>query len=296
MKFLIKHFLRLRQSLNQPNNHSYVSMRDMSLSIPKIIHQTYFSKNLPVELQRNINQLKLMNPNWSYKIYDDKDIEDYIKFHYPELFKFYCKINPIYGAARADFFRYLLIYNEGGLYLDIKSSVSRPLDEIIRNNDLYLLSHWKNEFGEPNENAGIHERIKNIYGEFQQWHIASARGHPFLRAVINNVCHNIEIYNPFFNQTGKGGVLNVTGPIAYTLAITPYLSLYTHRLERSNRDYNFVYSIYSETQTRAHLVLYKNHYTNLDEPIVNQPLLIRLILKTIKPVKPKILNILNKFI
>ncbi len=38
---------------------------------------------------------------------------------------------PRYGVVLADIFRYLVIYNEGGVYLDIKSTVNRPLDEII---------------------------------------------------------------------------------------------------------------------------------------------------------------------
>ena len=34
-----------------------------------------------------------------------------------EIYGFYQRINPIYGAARADFFRYLLMYAQGGIYL-----------------------------------------------------------------------------------------------------------------------------------------------------------------------------------
>ena len=237
-----------------------------------------------------------MNPDWSYKIYDDNDIENYIKLHYPELVAIYYKINPIYGAARADFFRYLLIYNEGGVYLDIKSSITKPLDEIIKNDDVYLLSHWKNEAGEKHENAGLHHRIDNPYGEFQQWHIVAAKGHPFLKAVINNVCHNIQTYNPFFNATGTWGVLTVTGPIAYTLAITPYLNEYPHRLERYSEDYNFVYSIFSELHLHKHQILFKKHYSTLCDSIVKQSFLAHLIFKTVQPIKDKIFVLMRSFV
>ncbi len=164
MKVLINYFRQLRESLNRPGNHSYVTERIMGNSVPKVIHQIYFDKNLSPELLENVKQLKLMNPDWSHKLHDDRDIENYIKLHYPNLLSTYHKINPIYGAAKADFFRYLLIYNEGGVYLDIKSSASKPLSEIIRNGDLYLLSNWKNELGEPYENTGLHHRISNKYG------------------------------------------------------------------------------------------------------------------------------------
>ena len=296
MNFLVMYLRQLRHNLNQLGDHNYVSPKEMGDRIPKGIHQTYYKKDLPIELQNNVNQLKLMNPDWSYKIYDDSDIENYIELHYPELVAIYHKINPIYGAARADFFRYLLIYNEGGVYLDIKSSVTKPLDEIIKNDDVYLLSHWNNDLGESQENAGLHHRIDNPYGEFQQWHIVAAKGHPFLKAVIDNVCHNIHIYNAFFNQTGRWGVLNVTGPIAYTLAITPYLNQYPHRLERSGEDYNFVYSVLSDIHLRKHHTLFKKHYSALEEAIVKQSFLARLIFKVVQPVKDKIFELMRSFV
>ncbi len=257
----------------------------MGNSIPKVIHQTHYSKNLSPELQNNVNWLKLMNPDWTYKIYDDSDIEHYIKTNFPELINTYIKINPVYGAARADFFRYLLIYNEGGVYLDIKSSVTRPFHEIIRSDDLYLLSHWENDVGGPHENAGFHPRIDHPYGEFQQWHIVATKGHPFLKSVIDNVCHNIHIYNPFFNETGAWGVLNATGPIAYTQAIIPIMKLYAHRHERSNKNLNFVYSIFSEKDITIHRHLFKKHYSVIDEPIIKQPLISRIVFKIVKPFK-----------
>lgn len=294
MKVLINYFRQLRDSLNHPGNYDYVREISIGTSVPKVIHQIYSDKNLSPELLENIKQLKLMNPNWSYKLHDDHDIESYIKLHYPNLLSTYHKINPIYGAAKADFFRYLLIYNEGGVYLDIKSSASKPFDEIIRNEDLYLLSHWKNELGEPYENTGIHHKINNQYGEFQQWHIVATKGHPFLKAVINNVCHNIHTYNPFFNHTGRWGVLNVTGPIAYTLAITPHINQYPHRLERSNEDYSFIYSIFSKNQIPMHHSKFtKKHYSAFDESFTKQSFFTRILFKAVQPIKHKIFNFMK---
>ncbi len=284
----------LRAGLNEIKDNHYVAIKELGSSIPRVIHQSYPHKNLPAEIKDNIEKLKLANPNWEFRLYDDADIERYIAVHYPDLIKFYKKINPKYGAARVDFFRYLLIYNEGGVYLDIKSSLSKPLDEIIQAEDKFLLSHWQNNIGDPYENSGIYADLPNQFGEFQQWHIASVSGHPFLKSVIENVCNNIVQYNPFLHHTGQTGVFRVTGPVAYTLAILPILPYHPHRLERSNQDLNLVYSIYSNNKDYKHRALFKNHYSALNEPVTNLPYCSNLVFKLFQPIKDRIILIMKK--
>lgn len=256
--------------LNRIKDNQIIENFEMGTQIPKIIHQTYHVKNLPEAIQTNINQLKNQNPDWEYRLYDDDDIEKYIQFYYPTLLLFYKKINPIYGAAKADFFRYLVIYKSGGVYLDIKSTLSKPLNEIILQDDCFLLSHWQNDIEGSHQGFGIHPAIKNPHGEFQQWHITSVIGHPFLKAVIENVCQNIKDYNPIFHEGGRSGVLKLTGPVAYTLAINPLLNVFPHRVERYDNDLGFTYSIFDNEGKNHHMSLFKTHYSTLKDSIVLQ--------------------------
>lgn len=124
----------------------------------------------------------------------------------------------------------MVVYNEGGVYLDIKSSISKPFNEIILQNDKYILSHWPNDEGQDFYTAGITKDIPHPFGEFQQWHIISIKGDPYLKAVINNVCNNVMLYNPFIDHTGRWGVMTLTGPVAYSNTILPMLDLHQHRL------------------------------------------------------------------
>ncbi len=106
---------------------------EMGKSIPKIIHQTFKTRNLPPELQENVDKLKAKNPGWEYRFYDDSDIIKFISTFYGyEILTYFERINPKYGAARADLFRYLLMYIYGGVYLDIKSTFTRPIDEVLQ--------------------------------------------------------------------------------------------------------------------------------------------------------------------
>ena len=270
MNKLAKLALNLRSSLNKPCNRDFVADIKMGRQIPKIIHQTYFSKNLPHQIQTNINQLKNENPDWDFRLYDDQDIDEYIQSHFPQLFATYKKINPKYGAAKADFFRYLVMYKDGGIYLDIKSGLDKPLSAIIKNTDQYILSYWPRHY--PKIMHGQHNGITNLIGEYQQWHIISVAGHPYLKSVINNVCSNIANYNPFFHDFGSWGVFNLTGPIAYTEAIYPILEQYPHRMEKDHLELDLIFCAIDPKNPYGghHAILQKKHYSLIEEPVVLQ--------------------------
>ena len=238
-------------------------------SIPKIIHQVYFSKTLPAEIQKNVEKITALNPGWEYRFYDDADMIDFIRSNYgARILAYYNRINKKYGASRADLFRYLLMYKVGGVYIDIKGSLEKPLDQVLRSDDVYLLSRWRNAKGERYEGWGVHDELKAIGGEeYQQWHIIAAAGHPFLRAVIDNVLRNIDRYNPVLDDVGKGAVLRLSGPIAYTLSITPLLAQYSHRVVDGQDDLGLTYSIYSSNSNWAHKSIFRFHYTDLREPV-----------------------------
>jgi len=119
-----------------------INMRAHKIS--KLIHQTVTQKDqLTAEILSNIQYIKKLNPGWEHRLYDEKERTNYIRKNFSaEIYKWYTKISEQYGPAKADLFRYLVIYKEGGVYLDIKSSMLKPLDEIILESDSCLLSYW----------------------------------------------------------------------------------------------------------------------------------------------------------
>lgn len=227
--------------------------------IPKKIFQLIQDKNnISPEFKENIDFIKSLNPDWKYTLYDDKDIEKYIRNYYgEEMLTYYNKINPKYGPARADFFRYLLIYREGGVYFDIKSASTLPLDMVILPDDEYILSH-------SDSNPQI-TNVNNIYGEYQQWYIISRPEHPFLKAVIEQVIQNIDNYTVNTFGTGKMGVLRLTGPIAYTNTISPIINNHNHRFIDLN---DFAGLTYNNIQKSHKNLFNKTHYSKISEPII----------------------------
>jgi inositol phosphorylceramide mannosyltransferase catalytic subunit len=273
MKKYIRNYLyNKRDSLNIPKDSSYVKTRDFGKSIPKTIIQIYHDiDSLAIELKENIEHLKTLNPDWEHLFFDDIKMDAYVEKNYPEILHIYRKISSDYIVAKGDLFRYLVLYNEGGVYLDVKSTIIKPLEEILKFDDSYILSHWMNRPGDIHEYMGWHNAISNQNGEYQQWHVISCKGHPFLKLVIETVCSNIIQYNPFFHDVGRFGVVNLTGPIPYTLAIDSIKSLHPHRLV-TNSDFGLVYSIY-ETAGRKidyHASINEHHYSNKKTPVVSQ--------------------------
>jgi len=237
------------------------------MAIPKVIHQTLSSKyEINPVFKANIDKLKYLNLNWEHVLYDDGDQRKFILNCYGmDFLQAFDKINALYGAARADFFRYLLIYESGGVYLDIKSTSSKRLDDVLKDDDFFILSQWgETNKGERHQGWGKHPEY-GVESEYQQWHIIAAPHHPFLKSVISMVKTNIDEYRPIRDGVGRKGVLRLTGPIAYTRAIEPIREFHKHRVVDIT-NLGFEHTIVEDWGAAP---LYgREHYSLLEEPIV----------------------------
>jgi inositol phosphorylceramide mannosyltransferase catalytic subunit len=238
-----------------------------SSGIPRLIHQTARNKALAPALAQAVEKARLQNPDWQHVLYDDAECSDFIRAACgPEVWNAYNRINPAYGAARADFFRYVVSYVRGGVYADIKTDFVRPFAETIRPDDQFIVSSWDNGPGGTHPDFGKHPDLARFRrDEIQQWFIVSAAGHPFLKAAIARVLANIETYDRFLVGTGKIGVLRTTGPIAYTAAIAPLLDRYDHREVANEKAVGLEYSIAGEYDHKSSIGA---HYSELSSPVI----------------------------
>ena len=238
------------------------------MSIPKILHQIYLQgeSQIPDNIKCSIAELRNRNPNWEYRFYDEPLILEYLHKNYnDEILKLYLSINESYSAARSDFFRYLLMYKEGGVYLDLKSSCSVHFDSILHEEDEFIICGWENETGQKYEGYGKNQHLKYLkYGEYQQWNIIAQRESPYLKAVIEEVSFRIQHYSPIKYHVGRKGVLNTTGPVPYSIAVERLIhtNQFSYRYERFAETFGL---IYKNADTS---VVNKNHYSLQTQPIV----------------------------
>ena len=103
-----------------------------SEKIPLILFQTYFDKSkVPQMIYDNINKYA---SEYKHYIYDDVDSNNFLSYYFkPIVLKTFNQLKL--GAHKADLLRYCLMYIYGGVYLDIKIELIKPLSEIIKNDN-----------------------------------------------------------------------------------------------------------------------------------------------------------------
>ena len=267
-----------------------------------MIEKLLFTTAAPHHLENDVideswARMRDRNKDWKIILFSDSQQEQFLRERLsPRVFKAYQSINPSYGAARADFFRYCACFLLGGIYIDVKSHIAQPLNQLVRSDDQFLISQWDNRPGQVHASTwGRREEIEDVMGgEFVQWLIISRPKHPFLQAVIETVVSHIEAerQNSVVQAVGWKGVLKVTGPIAFTRAIADVIGDGTRF--RNNQDYRYFnfwehscyYSIFEpsfmEQQVRGqgwksldegsanawHRLCVEKHYSRNVEPVV----------------------------
>lgn len=166
--------------------------------IPKNIFQTFKSAELPWLTRYHVRRLKRKNPDYTYHFYDDAKILDFFKKNFPKEYVRAFRSLTV-GAAKADFFRYAVLYIYGGIYLDIDCKIVSPFKKFLRDDDEAVISL---------------ERNGHLY---TQWALFFAAGHPFLKRTLEICLENIQQHR-FPHDVHK-----TTGPPVLTQAVREVL-------------------------------------------------------------------------
>lgn len=182
-----------------------------SYTIPKKIYQAWHDKNVKPVFKKYIDTMMKMNPDYEHELFGEEDMEAFIRENYDSyVYSSYKKIKLI--TAKVDFWRYLILYKRGGIYLDVDSTFVRPLKELIRDGDNAVISR------EPNI----------PYGEYIQWALIFCPGHPILKQTIENVLFNINTKR-FSTDVGR-----MTGPFPFTEAVDLFNVSSDNTIDRYN--------------------------------------------------------------
>jgi mannosyltransferase OCH1-like enzyme len=232
--------------------------------IPNIIHQTFINSNLPTEMVKIILHNKNICSYCKFIFYYDNDCDTFIKKNFDEkIYNAFKKINPVYGAMKADFFRYCILYKIGGIYLDIKSIINFPLFKLIQPNDDCILDLPRNNLEPWREHSPTYE----------QWLLIFAPNHPYLLEMINQMVNYIEIkYQPIIKGinilNSKQKILHITGPDSFTKAINTTIQNNDNKLLHRSINYNNYFKLNGSTNYRnMYKINNKKHYSEYNEPL-----------------------------
>jgi len=116
--------------------------------IPRCVHQTWRSAELPVLFQKIYERNKEENDTFEFKLWShlpgNPDIDNFLKREYPDIFAIYEKTQ--FGVQKSDIARIVLLYHYGGIYIDLDIMCLKSLDDVIdtHSDNVYLCM-------EPNE-------------------------------------------------------------------------------------------------------------------------------------------------
>jgi len=172
--------------------------------IPKIIHNIWIQgyENLPNEKKVTYTNIKKLNPEWEFMIWDDDMIKKILK-KYPSLYNMYIKTNNYTetdnNKIKSDIARYIIMKEYGGLYFDVDFNCTSSFDELFLNNNN---DDTKNKDNNKNENqktknntiyiASSNTNFWNYINPFQKTKYCSCfmamdKNHPIWESVIQKL-------------------------------------------------------------------------------------------------------------
>ena len=173
------------------------------MSIPKIIHQTFKSRDIPPKYSSYRDGLTALHPGWEYKFYDDEACRQAVERHFPAFLAIYDRASVI---QRTDIFRVIVVYGEGGFYMDMDVECLNPLDALCGFRCVF--AEESTLTGEEALRLGHRDRLRVANCMF-----GSEPGHPFLLYILRKMAgesrRDILTENDVLESTGPGLVTTV---------------------------------------------------------------------------------------
>ena len=166
------HFFFPDKRFTLPRHAKPIITRSKQSAIPRTLWQTNYTNRVTLPVYINYLFNRLLSYDYEYRFMITEDRSDFIKSNFStEIFESYSRIQI--GAAQADFWRLLVLYKLGGVYMDIDAHLIWPLSSIIKaeQTELYIV-------------------IKK--GEISTYFIASQSDNANLKKMIDIILNNIE--------------------------------------------------------------------------------------------------------
>lgn len=214
--------------------------------IPLVIYHTYKSHWVDHDMYLNIRQTLEFNPEYDYYFYTDLECIAYLTKDYgPQYSAAFQNLTP--GAFKADFWRYCILLQYGGVYLDVDLVSHRPLRDVIASdgvlnqtdsseNALSQTDSSENGRVEPDFISVIDLPLASIY----QAMIGAVPQHPFLKSSLYLCFENLQ------KQDYGEEILDITGPTMMGKAVNMALGRNIHHsfqegdFKHQNKTYRFM--------------------------------------------------------
>jgi len=157
-----------------------------------------------------------LNPGVHFEIWDRRRRDQYMDNMWGDhpvgdLYRRSC-----FGAMKADLFRYCVVFDKGGFYLDVNKLIIAPLRSLVDSDSNGLISFEQNynELPSPGPNACL--RLQHPDRWVVQWAFGFKSGHPFLARVIQAICEKRDLFEDRIFSQPSHAIHSFTGPSVFT--------------------------------------------------------------------------------
>ena len=194
---------------------------DSGAAIPARCVQTAESRRFSRSHHAALQSLRDLNPDLHFVLFDAARRDAYMAERWGDqpIGQLYRRAR--FGAMRADLFRYCVLFDQGGFYLDINKLVMAPLRSFVGDQQLGLISFestWCQLPAPPEAAVQLQHPSRYVL----QWCLGFAAGHPLLAAMIAN----IERFAPSFEgrcfANPSEAVRSLSGPGLFTHTVRAF--------------------------------------------------------------------------
>jgi mannosyltransferase OCH1-like enzyme len=178
--------------------------------IPKIIHQTWKTKDVPEKWKTSEKEWKRLHPTWIYHLWTDEEIRNHISTHHPDLLALHDSYP--HNIQRADMIRYIVLHDFGGVYSDLDLYPVKNIESYLTNSTDYVVysansNCFTNALMIAKKGSPIHLEAMNALKNPKPWwavikhlHVMSTTGPLMFHQVMKNTSHLYSILpQPLFN-------------------------------------------------------------------------------------------------
>ena len=109
-----------------------------TVRIPKIIMQTWKTKDIPEKWLPSVKSIQKYMPDWKHILMTDEGNRNFVQEHFPHFLSYFDSFE--YPIQRADAIRYMWLYVHGGIYMDLDIELQMDLSSFFTSgSDLYFV-------------------------------------------------------------------------------------------------------------------------------------------------------------
>ena len=192
-------------------------------TIPPRVFQTCPTRLIHRDHGEAIEKFRALNSNLWHTVFDQHDTDNYMKEHWGNHPIFSIYEDALFGQMKADIFRYCVVFDNGGYYLDINKAIMRRLQDLHEVDDHGLLSFEKNSSVVfPDQPAS--SRLLHPEKLVLQWGFGFSPQHRILELAINRIVETSDYFRSREFNRVLPTVVSFTGPGVLTWAVRRYLA------------------------------------------------------------------------